>query len=756
MWKTLKFYCNPNDGRYEDLAKGPWPLNVFRDFTAGLIVAMIAIPLAMGLAIASGLKPEMGIIGGAVAALVGAMFGGSKYQVYGPTAAFIPIIAGLMGKYGSDDPAAGHAFLVLAAMISGVMLIGLGLGRMGRIVALVPHSIVVGFTIGIAVTIAMSQVGEMLGLPHKMGYHFMDKVHGIYEQIGSINWYAVAIALLTFGIVKVLLRVSVFIPGPVIALGVGVLLSSKVWSDAGLVLIKDRYGEIPTNLFKFTGPALPDVTGQVILDLLYYAVAILFVSGVESLLCSRMADRLAENKGTPFNPDKELWGQGWVQLIVPLLNGFPHTGALARTAANIKLGAVSPLAGIFKCVLKLTMAYYLASFLGTVPMACIGGLLLYVATGMVKPAEVTQVLHHNRFHIGLMAWTAVMVIATDFLIGVLSAIFLYAVLQKFLDSKPVSAPAVGAIAGDLGAGGLSVPLFRKAMIALHRTEQDAVLLAYAGMLARQQVIGEMHFVHVLPEATSPTDRSQEAALLAGLKSETSRHLSGLSASIPRKHEIRRGPLIDRLLEYAATEQVDLALVGHRQDHPLRRSLARRLTKLAPCSILLVPEGSAAAVKRILAPIDFSPSAAAALRVAAKLASLVGVSEVTALHVYFDESRTTYEGADESIRGDETAHFNAFVAPIDTCGVTVEPLFREGVHPAHTIRDVVQELSIDLTVMETRGRTPSAAILLGSVAQETLVESRGPVLIVKKSGTQVGVLRAMLLKLLQSEPGELFD
>jgi sulfate permease, SulP family len=399
---------------------------------------MIAIPLAMGLAIASGLKPEMGIIGGAVAALVGAVFGGSKYQVYGPTAAFIPIIAGLMGKYGSADPDAGHAMLVLASLIAGAVLIVFGVARLGRIVSLVPHSIVVGFTIGIAVVIGLSQVGEMLGLPHKMGYHFMDKVHGIYEQIGLVNWYAVIIALVTFAIIKGLIRISVFIPGPIIALGIAVLLSSTIWHDAGLVLIKDRYGEIPTNLFKLTGPALPPLTGQVILDLAYFAVAIVFVSGVESLLCSRMADRLAENEGTPYNPDKELWGQGWVQLIVPLLNGFPHTGALARTAANIKLGAISPLAGIFKCVLKLILAYYLASFLGTVPMACIGGLLLYVATGMVKPAEVKQVLHHNWFHIGLMVWTAVMVVATDFLIGVLSAIFLYAVLHRFLDSAPAS------------------------------------------------------------------------------------------------------------------------------------------------------------------------------------------------------------------------------------------------------------------------------------------------------------------------------
>ncbi len=511
MWQTLKFFCNPNDGRYEDLAKGTWYLNVFRDFTAGLIVAMIAIPLAMGLAIASGLKPEMGIIGGAIAALVGAVFGGSKYQVYGPTAAFIPIILGLMTKYDS------HAFLVLASLISGVILISLGLARLGRIVSLVPHSIVVGFTIGIAVVIGMSQVGEMLGLPEKLNYSFVDKVVGIYNQIGVINWYALAIALVTFAIVKVLIKVSVYIPGPVIALGVAVLLSTYLWPNEGLVLIKDRYGEIPTNLFKLTGPGMPEPTllsrvaidklkfsaeqkdtyvkldtefraspdndrdaylakvapilnaeqqvvfaevrhpviwWRVMVDLIYFVIAIVFVSGVESLLCSRMADRLAENEGTPYNPNKELWAQGWVQIIVPMLNGFPHTGALARTAANIKLGAVSPLAGIFKCVLKLFLAYFMASFLGTVPMACIGGLLLYVASGMVKLAEVTQVLHHNKFHIALMIWTAVMVVATDFLIGVLSAIFLYAVLHKFLDSKPHSTPSDGSNSSETATDGL--------------------------------------------------------------------------------------------------------------------------------------------------------------------------------------------------------------------------------------------------------------------------------------------------------------
>jgi MFS superfamily sulfate permease-like transporter len=174
--------------------------------------------------------------------------------------------------------------------------------------------------------------------------------------------------------------------------------------------------------------------GQLLFDVLRFSLAITFVAGIESLLCSRMADRLADNRGTPYNPNKELWGQGLVNIIVPLFNGFPHTGALARTATNIKLGAVSPLAGIFKCFLKLMLAVWLAHYLELVPMACLAGILLYVAMNMVKPAEVVQVLAHNRFHVGLMIFTAVMVIITDFLIGVLSALVVYGLLFRFLDT----------------------------------------------------------------------------------------------------------------------------------------------------------------------------------------------------------------------------------------------------------------------------------------------------------------------------------
>ncbi|MEQ1599462.1 MAG: SulP family inorganic anion transporter [Methylotenera sp.] len=421
LLSTLKYYLNPNDGRYEDLAKGNVVRNITKDLTAGLVVAMVAIPLAMGFAMASGLRPEQGIVGGAVAGLLGALFGGSKYQVYGPTAAYIPIIAGLMATY-------NHSFLVLASIVAGVMLMLTGLARKGKIVTLVPHSIVVGFTIGIAVVIAFSQMGEVFGFHNKIGYDFIGQIKKTIEYIGETNIYAVIVALGTFAICKILIKISTFIPAPVFGLGLGWLAAATFWKDKGLVLIKDKYGSIPTDFWNITMPALPTMTGKVWFDLIYFAVAIYFVAAVESLLCSRMADRMANNQGVPFNPNKELWGQGIVNIFTPLFNGFPHTGALARTAVNIRLGAVSPLAGIAKFSFKLLLAAYLATYLEQVPMACIGGILLYVASGMVKWKEVQEVLDmKSKFHFWLMIYTAIMVPLTGFLTAVLSAIAIFAV-----------------------------------------------------------------------------------------------------------------------------------------------------------------------------------------------------------------------------------------------------------------------------------------------------------------------------------------
>ena len=441
MLDHIKLLFNPFfDGRYEDMRQG-WQRVVFRDIVAGLIVAMVAIPLAMGFAIASGLHPVHGIVGGAFAGLIGALFGGSKYQVYGPTAAYIPVIAGIMAKYGqgstdalSAEYATGYGFLILCSVIAGALLAIMGLFRLGAWVAKVPHSIVVGFTIGIALTIALTQIGDMLGLKEKIPYPFLEKLQVILSSIDQINIWALVLALGTFLVTKYLLRLSIYIPGPLIAIGAGYVLSQTLLSGNGLTVSREKYGPIPTeDFFKFTSPVMPELNAEVMFDLVYFVIAIMFVAAIESLLCSRMADRLAENTGTPYNPNKELFGQGMVNIFVPMLNGFPHTGALARTATNIKVGGMTPLAGIMKCCLKLSMAFFLATSLDLVPMACIGGILAYVAFNMVKRQEVESVLRMNSFHIFLMVWTAIVVLVKDFLSGVLSALILYWLLRRFFD-----------------------------------------------------------------------------------------------------------------------------------------------------------------------------------------------------------------------------------------------------------------------------------------------------------------------------------
>jgi SulP family sulfate permease len=435
----LKLFFTFFDARWEDLTKENWLKVTYKDFSAGLIVAMTAIPMAMGFAMAMGMRPEHGIIAGALACVVGRTFGGSKYQVYGPTAAFIPVIAALIAKY--SNPANGgtfeqaHGFLVLVSIISGIILILMGLSGVGKYAKLVPNSIIVGFTVGIAVAIAATNFKDILGLDSfkallgDSSRSLTEKFKYMLDHLHLINGWSMLLGLLTFLLAKYLLKISIYIPGPVIAMGTATLLAATLLADKNIILVRDLYGSIPNNFFKLQMPFLPAMNGGVILDIAYFVVSIVFVSGVESVLCSSMADRLAKNDRTPFNPDKEFFGQGLVQIITPLVQGFPCTGALARTATSIKAGATTPLAGYFKAILKLSMAFYLAQYLELIPMACIGGILVWVASNMIKPSEIKEIKHAGKFEFSMMIYTAIMVPMTDFLTGVLSALIIYFVVK---------------------------------------------------------------------------------------------------------------------------------------------------------------------------------------------------------------------------------------------------------------------------------------------------------------------------------------
>ncbi len=743
------------DSRFEDLTPATWLTTTYRDFSAGLIVALTAIPMAMGFAMAMGLQPEQGIIAGALACIIGRTWGGSKYQVYGPTAAFIPVIAGLMSKYGEDaggNFAMAHGFLVFVSIIAGVILMSMGLLGLGKYAKLVPNSIVVGFTVGIAVAIVLSNIGEALGIKASIRGEFFEKMKLLWEHLGEFNGYAFGLAILTFLMARYLLRLSIFIPAPLLALGLCTFLAATVFSDKGISIVRDKYGTIPTNFFVFTPPQIPPFSMGVLIDILYFSAAIVFVSGVESLLCSSMADRLADNRKTPFNPDKEFWGQGLVQIITPMVNGCPCTGALARTATSIKAGAVTPFAGYFKGVLKILMAIFLAPWLEQVPMACIGGILLWVATNMVKPAEIREVWHHSRFHAFLMVFTAVMVPVTDFLVGVLSALVIYGVAYRFLDhpeANPVEPLAAG---GTSPVNPRSFP-FQTVTVGLALIESDTQLLQYAAMLARQGIGLRFQFLHIIdPDhaGVAVMHRDEASQRIRSTVEAVFRDSIGSTVS---RLDVVEGDRTEQMLHYSQQHPADLILLGHRQSGSGKRSLARRMAMLSPSSVWIVPAGVPGEIHRVLAPIDFSPHSADGLSMAAAIAQKVGLRECLAVHVRFEPTSVHSEKMTTEPLPEERQGFQELIDPGKLGSVIVKPLVQESSNVAHAILRTVDAQGCDLIVMSTRGRSHAAAILLGSETEQTLMSSPVPVLAIKHEGAALNLLEVLASRELWQQPSQ---
>ncbi len=285
--------------------------------------------------------------------------------------------------------------------------------------------------------------------------------------------------------------------------------------------------------------------------------------------------------------------------------------------------------------------------------------------------------------------------------------------------------------------------YRHVMVGLACTDGDIGLIQYAAMVAHLGTASEVRFVHVLPSSAGPSAAHDHDRILAELQAEVQPQLCGLPETVQVSYDVLTGPLLDRLLAFVAEQQVDLLLVGHGTGSAGRRALARRLSMKAPCSVWMVPDDSQAAIRRILVPIDFSEHAADSLGVATSMARLSGQPECLALHVYFNEAVITYEGYDQVLRGQEEQAYRKFIAPINCQSAQVVPLFEEGANVAHVVGRVAERQGADLIVMATRGRSRSAAILLGSVTEEVIINTRVPLLVVKHFGARLGVLQALL-------------
>ena len=339
------------------------------DLIAGLIVAIIALPLSIALAIASGVSPEKGIYTAIVAGFVISLFGGSRVNISGPTAAFATIVAGIVAKHGIEG-------LVIATIMAGIILILMGLLRVGSLIKYIPHTITVGFTGGIAVTILIGQIKDFLGLTYPKGTNAIEsieKLHAVVSNFKTINLWALLVGVIGLAILIIWPKISKKIPGSLIAVILGIFLCLLL--NLNVNTIGDLY-KIDSSLPKFT---IPNINGNLIIELLPNAFTIAILAGIESLLSCVVSDGMIDDK---HNSNTELMALGLGNICSGLFGGIPATGAIARTAANVRNGGRSPVSGITHAIILLLVLIVLMPYAALIPMPIIAVILFMVAYNM--------------------------------------------------------------------------------------------------------------------------------------------------------------------------------------------------------------------------------------------------------------------------------------------------------------------------------------------------------------------------------------
>ncbi len=340
------------------------------NIVAGMIVGVVALPLAMAFAIASGAKPEQGIYTSIVAGFLVSVLGGSRVQIAGPTGAFIVILAAITARYGIDG-------LQIATMMAGAMLLLLGVARMGAIIKFIPDPVIVGFTSGIAVIIFVGQWKDFFGLPPVEGDHFHEKLWHLLQSLPELHIATTLLSIASLALVIFGNRIPRLarVPGPLIALVFATLVQAVFRFD-GVITIGSAFGGIPLGLPELR---LPEITAARMIELIGPAFTIAMLGAIESLLSAVVADGMA---GTRHDSNQELVGQGIANLAAPLFGGFAATGAIARTATNIRNGGTSPIAGIVHALTLLAIVLVLAPLAVHVPLAALAAILFIVAWNM--------------------------------------------------------------------------------------------------------------------------------------------------------------------------------------------------------------------------------------------------------------------------------------------------------------------------------------------------------------------------------------
>ncbi|MFK2041747.1 SulP family inorganic anion transporter [Bacteroides fragilis] len=380
------------------------------DLMAGIIVGIVALPLAIAFGIASGVSPEKGIITAIIAGFIISLLGGSKVQIGGPTGAFIVIIYGIIQQY-------GEAGLIVATLMAGILLILLGVFKLGAIIKFIPYPIIVGFTSGIAITIFTTQIADIFGLNfggEKVPGDFIGKWMIYFRHFDTVNWWNAVVSILSIIIIAITPRFSKKIPGSLIAIIVVTIGVYVLKTYAGIDSI-DTIGDRFTIKSELPEAAIPTLNWEAIKDLFPVAITIAVLGAIESLLSATVADGVTGDK---HDSNTELIAQGTANLITPLFGGIPATGAIARTMTNINNGGKTPVAGIIHAIVLLLILLFLMPLAQYIPMACLAGVLVIVSYNMSEWRTFKALLKNPKSDVTVLLITFFLTIIFDLTIAI--------------------------------------------------------------------------------------------------------------------------------------------------------------------------------------------------------------------------------------------------------------------------------------------------------------------------------------------------
>lgn len=397
------------------------------DLLAGLTVGLVALPLALAFAISSGVKPEAGLYCAIVAGFLSSLLGGSKTQISGPTGAFVVVVAGIVAAHGIDG-------LFMCTMMAGVMMFLLGATGLGTAVKFIPRPVVVGFTNGIALLIASTQIKDFLGLEiDKVPSLFLDRMAALAGALNTVDPASAGLAAASLALLIVFARWVRAVPGAIVALLLGT--AAALLLPLGVETVGSKFGGIPSGLPNFAIPSFrPDLLGT----LLSPALTVAMLGAIESLMSAVVADRMT---GDRHNPNVELMAQGVANVASPLVGGLPSTGAIARTATNIRSGAKTPVSGLIHALTLLAILLFAAPLAAHIPLAVLAAILLMVAYNMGEWKEIPEILRLSKADIAVWLATFLLTVLADLTVAVEAGMILAALLyiQRVTATTTVSA-----------------------------------------------------------------------------------------------------------------------------------------------------------------------------------------------------------------------------------------------------------------------------------------------------------------------------